>query len=229
MACPRQHRPRHALAAAAPPPAALLHRAGQAQAAAGSASATGPLARRAAPGRSRSDSVAEADAALAHFAHGAAVAGEAALNETRHQEGVILLYLLLLLSKATSVMYTAEATLQLRHPFHRDVLLALPMALELFAARAGKPLSNSAQLLGQVFLLVVFALVSQGFMYSIAPAVACHAALSLCARVHHALAHTTAGRVGTALYRRLEFALVAAADAALSGAVCKRGNWNNGT
>ena len=217
------------LAAATLPPAALLHRAVQAQAAAGSASATGPLARRAAPGRSRSDSVAEADAALAHFAHGAAVAGEAALNETRHQEGVILLYLLLLLSKATSVMYTAEATLQLRHPFHRDVLLALPMALELFAARAGKPLSNSAQLLGQVFLLVVFALVSQGFMYSIAPAVACHAALSLCARVHHALAHTTAGRVGTALYRRLEFALVAAADAALSGAVCKRGNWNNGT
>ncbi len=195
------------LAAATLPPAALLHRAVQAQAAAGSASAVGPLSHSKGGGRTRTDSVADANEALVHFATGAAVAGEAALNETRHQEGIVLLYLLLLLSKATSVMYTAEATLQLRHPFHRDVLLALPMALELFAARAGKPMSNSAQLLGQVFLLVVFSLVSQGFMYSIAPAIAMHAALSLCARMHHGMAHTTIGKIGTALYRRFEFIL----------------------
>lgn len=206
------------LAAATLPPAALLHRATQAQAAAGSASASATLAR---GGRTRSDSVADADAALQHFAMGAAVAGEAALNETRHQEGIVLLYLLLLLSKATSVMYTAEATLQLRHPFHRDVLLALPMALELFAARAGKPLSNSAQLLGQVCLLAAFALVSQGFMYSIAPAVAIHAAMSLCARVHHALAHTTPGKVGTALYRRLEFLLASLPGQVLACSSCR--------
>ena len=152
--------------------------------------------------RSRGNSMAEADAALRHFTQGQAVAAVSAVNETRHQEAAILLYTLLFLTKITTVLYTAEAASHLRHPFHRDIVLALPLALHLFSMRVGKPQSNSAVLPAYAALLLGVGVAAQGRMYAIPHVVAAYALLNLAATLHHALARTPVGQLGTALFRR---------------------------
>jgi hypothetical protein len=62
-----------------------------------------------------------------------------AVSEMHAQQSTLLLYSLVLLLKALTVVSSLEAALTLQHPFVSDWVLVAPMSLHMFLARHGTP------------------------------------------------------------------------------------------